>query len=111
MYDYISVQSDSNHSQTISIVELKNIFSKLEHCEIKTNASCIYKLGEYKIKIQGIKCDHNGNYTFSKDNVFTEINLIEINIPHGAESIFEKEIEAIALKLSSELNWKIDWRD
>ena len=111
MYDYISLQGNSDFSISIEINKLKTVFDETDGFKVQTNASAMIQLGDYKIIVQGIKCDSNGNYAFDDDSLFKEINLIEINIPQGAESEIEEEIRQIATELSAKLNWQIDWRE
>jgi hypothetical protein len=111
MYDYLSIHSDSNFSKIITAETFRNVLLDFGKCTPKTNASFIYSLGDYNITIQGIECDNNGNYGFDSDSLFNKINLIEINIPQGAESRFEDEIAFLAKSIASKLDWQIDWRE
>lgn len=111
MYDYISLQGKPDFSTCIDIDKLKKVFSETDGFSIKSNASAMIQFGDYKLLVQGIKCDKNGHYAFDDDSVFTEINLIEINIPQGAESEIEDEIRQMVLELSVKLGWQIDWRE
>ncbi len=111
MYDYISLQANFDFSIFIDVDQLKNVFSDMEGCKIRSNASAIIQLGDYKIVLRGIKCDENGNYAYDNDSEFEKINLIEIDIPQGAESEFEDEIRKITVELSEKIGWSIDWRE
>jgi hypothetical protein len=111
MYDYITLQADSEYSNNIDVDHLKNVLLDIDGLNISSNASGMLQLGKYKIVLQGIKCDRNGNYSFDNDSRFKEINMIEINIPQGAESEFEDEIRQLAKDLSKKIGWQIDWRE
>lgn len=111
MYDYISLQGNSDFSISIDIDKLKQVFSESNGFKVHSNASAMVQFGDHKIVVQGIKCDRNGNYAFYNDSSFTEINLIEINIPQGAESEIEEEIRQLATVLALKLDWQIDWRE
>lgn len=111
MYDYISLQGNSDFSNCIDIDKLKKVFLESDGFKMRSNASAMIQFGDYKLVVQGVKCDRNGNYSFDDDSAFTEINLIEINIPQGAESEIENEIRQIATELSVKIGWQIDWRE
>ncbi|MFN5879422.1 MAG: hypothetical protein ACK44B_11165, partial [Flavobacteriales bacterium] len=111
MYDYITLQSDSKFSKSINVDRLKIVLLDIDGVNIISSASGMIQLGDFKIVLQGIKCDSNGDYSFDDDSKFKEINMIEINIPQGAESEFENEIRQIVLDLSKRIGWQIDWRE
>lgn len=67
------------------------------------------KIKNYYFLIQGIHCDSKGNYGFETDKDFKKINLIEINIPQGAESILDEDICQLAKRIASHFKWQIDW--
>lgn len=111
MYDHISLQGNSDFSLFIDIDKLHKIFHETDGFRVQSNASALIQFGDYKLVLQGFQCDSNGNYAFDDDFSFTEINLIEINIPQGAESEIEDEIRQIATELSVKIGWQIDWRE
>nr|WP_294862480.1 hypothetical protein [uncultured Fluviicola sp.] len=95
----------------MNIDELQKIFHAVDGCQIRSNASGIIQLGDFIIVLQGIKCYSNGNYAFDDDSKFDRINLIEINVPQGAESTYEIEIRQIANEISDIIGWQIDWKE
>lgn len=111
MYDYISLQPNSDFSASINIDKLQRVFNDLNGCRIRSNASAVVQFGDYEIIIQRIKCDKDANYAFKNDQVFKAVNLIEINIPQGAESAVESEIRQLATELARKIGWSIDWRE
>lgn len=107
MYDYISIRSDNKYTEKIKVSHFVSLIkSKFSFFNQEGNATFSYMLGKYKILINGIHADASGNYAFNSDSEFTEINLIEVNIPHGSENEFETEILNITKQISKELNWE-----
>ena len=111
MYDYVELAGDKDYSKSLSIDEFNNLFSDNLTFEKHTNASFICTIENAKFLIQGIRCDHKGNYSFNSDDSFKHINLIEIQIPQGYESIYEDEIRSLITGIADKINWKINWRE
>ena len=111
MYDHISLQANSDFSKFTDIENLRSIFSEMEGCKMRSNASASIQLNDYQLIIKGIKCDKDGNYEYDSDLGLKKVNLIEIDIPQGAESEFEDEIRQIVMELSEKLGWLIDWKE
>ncbi|MGV3609622.1 MAG: hypothetical protein ACO1N0_01650 [Fluviicola sp.] len=111
IYDYIELFGDENYSKFISIEDFCQLLNTLPNVEQRSSASFIWSIGEFGVRIQGIHCDSNGNYVFNDDSRFEKINLIDINLPQGSESIYHKQIQAFILDLGSKIGWDIDCRE
>jgi hypothetical protein len=111
MYDYLSLKSDELYSDYLSPEQFDSYFDN--HLDYIKQSRFGYhiKIKNYYCFIQGIHCDSKGNYGFETDKDFKKINLIEINIPQGAESILDEDIRRLAKRIASHFKWQIDWNE
>ncbi len=108
MYDYISIRANENFSKKITVEKFVTLIeNNLNNLKKESQASFSLILDNFIIIIQGILATSNGSYSFYSDSEFTEINLIEIDIPQGAESIFHTEILNLAINIASLLAWEV----
>lgn len=111
MYDYISLRPDELYSDSVSPKQFNSYFENRTEYIKRTHFSYSIEIKNWHFRIQGIQCDALGNYAFNTDEYFKKINLIEINIPQGSESILDKDIRELAKKIAAHFQWKIDWRE
>ena len=111
MYDYIELHANKDYSRYLTIEEFNRLFVDCLNIKKSSNASFIWDLNGHSIKIQGIRCDYNGNYSFNSDSGFRDVNLIEINLPQGSESDCYKEIREFISEIAARISWKINWRE
>ncbi len=108
MYDYISIRKDKKYSQKIQVSEMVSISQSVLGLKKIGNVSFLKEVGKYKINIIGILANSDGNYAYNDNYEFSEINLIEINIPQGAEDEHAQEILSLAKSFALPLNWEVE---
>ncbi len=109
MYDYISIYSkDYSKSINKEIVE-EFLITTLKFIK-DSNLEYYKEILDQKIKLRGILANSKGNYAFNSYDEFTEINLIEIEIPNSSINL-EDEIISIAKSIAKEYSWLIDLRE
>ena len=107
MYDYLSIRSDSKYSKKVTIEKFVTLIQSELDLKQESSATFSFCLNDIKFLVQGIFSDSRGCYAFNSDSEFKKINLLEINIPQGSESIYEQEILEVAQKIASLLGWEI----
>lgn len=107
MYAYISIHSDKFVS-FIKTDALENFLLINMNCTKLSKLMFTKQLSGNSIVIRGIKANSQGNYAYDSPNEFSEVNLIEIDIPDNSDDALEAEILKIAQKISKEFLWKID---
>lgn len=111
MYDYISLRPDELYLDSVSPEQFCSFFENDSEFVKTSNSSYTIEIKNYHFRIQGIQCDTLGNYGFNSDEHFKKINLIEINIPQGSESILDEDIRQLARTIAAYFNWQIDWKE
>jgi hypothetical protein len=110
MYDYISIHSDK-FASFIKTDVIENFLILNMNCTKLSTLVFTKELIGSSIIIRGINANLQGNYAYDSPDEFSEINLIEIDLPDSFDGTFEDEILKIAQKISNEFFWKIDLRD
>lgn len=111
MYDYVEVYGNEDYTKFLRIEEFQELFSDRPDIEKSSHASFIWTIGDFGIRIQGIHCDRNGNYSFNSDHTFKQVNLIEFCLPQHSESIHDAEIRALVSETALKIGWEIHWRE
>lgn len=110
LYDYYSISSCKKHEFYINNNEFKAFFKNDSRFVKKSKFRYDFRIEKYYIGIQGINCDEDGNYAFNSDEEFSKVNLIEVNIPQGAER-YHSELIELGKEISKHFGWKVDWKD
>lgn len=108
MYDYISVRKDSHHSVTVPVAEMNRIAGAIPGIRQTGAVSFSLQLEQAYVRIRGILADSNGNYCYQSDHVFTDINLIEIDLPQSLDPGLENQTLELALIFARALNWQVE---
>lgn len=108
LYDYYSIYSNKNFEFYINSNEFEAYFKGRPKFIQKSKFRYDYPIENYYIGIQGINCDKEGNYAFNSDEEFSKVNLIEVNIPQGAERHHLELIE-LGTDISKHFGWIVNW--
>ncbi len=108
MYDYISVRKDSHYSATVPIAEMSRIAGSIPGIRQAGAVSFNLQLEQACVHIRGIQADQQGNYAYQSDSCFTDINLIEIDLPQSLDPGLENQILELALIFARALNWQVE---
>ena len=111
MYDYAELYGNKNYSEYLQIEDFNSLFLNLPNTEKRSNASFFWKVEEYMIRIQGIECDSNGNYSFNADSHFKRLNLIEFSLPEYFDYSHEEAVCAFISEIAEKIGWEVNWRD
>jgi len=108
MYDYISIRKDTRYSEAVPVKVIAEIAEPISDIEKVGNVAYAINIGKFKLLIKGILASSEGNYSYNSDEEFDEVNLIEIEIPQGSESIYEEQILRVAKIFAENLGWEIE---
>lgn len=106
MYAYISIHSDK-FASFLKTDALDNFLLINMNCTKLSKLVFTKEVSGDSIIIRGIKANSQGNYAYDSLDEFSEVNLIEIDIPDNSDDALETEILKIAQKISNEFLWKI----
>jgi hypothetical protein len=110
MYDYISIHSDK-FTSFIKTDVIENFLKSNINCTKQSTLVFTKELNGCSIIIRGIKANSQGGYAYNTPDEFSEINLIEIDIPEHSDADLEAEILKIAQEIANRFLWKIDLRE
>lgn len=110
LYDYYSIYYDEQYGSSISEREFNQFFENDGRFTKQSKFKYYFEIEKHKIGIQGIQCDNKGNYAFNSDNEFVTVNLIEVNIPQGAER-YHDELVKLGIEISKHFKWVVNWEN
>jgi len=110
LYDYYSICHDEQYSSDINEKEFNQFFENDNRFVKGSKFKYYLEIEKHRIGIQGIKCDNKGNYAFNSDSEFGTVNLIEVNIPQGAER-YHDELVKLGIEISKHFKWEVKWKN